>query len=177
MFLKSKQKIIAAIFILIAIFFLILSFLKIEKAQVENIETDLSKSEIEQSILIQEISEERQVAPNTFSEQELKISDSEQFYQNEILFIIDDVKFNISFAEGENLYSLMQKMKSQDLITFSGKEYSGLGFFVTEINGVSQNPQKGLYWKYFINDNPANIGISSYVLKKGDQIRWILTND
>lgn len=66
----------------------------------------------------------------------------------------------------------MQIIRKDYPFTFSGKEYSGLGFFVEEINGVKNNTQEGRYWIYYINGKKAQVGISSYILKPNDIIMW-----
>jgi hypothetical protein len=187
MFLKNKQKIIAAIFIFLAFFFFILSFFKFQESRniswQENLDLN-NQEEGSQKIIFEsfELNEQENFS-NTKPENipvKTKYSnlEIEDFSESDLFtFQIENIEFKFSFLPEETLYSSMVKMKNQDLITFSGKEFSGLGFFITEINGVSQNPQKGLYWKYFINEKPANIGISSYVLKRGDKISWKLTDE
>ena len=54
--------------------------------------------------------------------------------------------------------------------TFNYKEYSGLGIFIDEINGVKGG--QGGYWIYYINNKEANVGVSNYILKDGDSVLW-----
>lgn len=76
-------------------------------------------------------------------------------------------------SEGKNIYDLMTVLanNSKDTnFTFHAQEYKGMGYFIDTINGVSGSP--GAYWVYYINDKKATVGISQYILKEGDSIRW-----
>ena len=66
----------------------------------------------------------------------------------------------------------MKKLASEGKITFEGKEYPALGFFVTEINGLKSGGGKNLM--YYINGTEASLGVSSYIIKEGDSIEWKL---
>jgi hypothetical protein len=67
----------------------------------------------------------------------------------------------------------MNKIKSENNdFDFSGREHSGLGFFVEKIN--DKNNTNFSYWIYYINDRQAEVGVSSYVLQDGDIINWRL---
>ena len=47
---------------------------------------------------------------------------------------------------------------------------SEYGKFITSINGVSQNESN--YWLFFVNNELASVGSSSYVLESGDEIEF-----
>ena len=66
----------------------------------------------------------------------------------------------------------MTKLKSEGEVSFSGKEYSSMGFFVEEINGVKNDNLAGKYWIYYINGQSAQVGISNYIIKPNDLIEW-----
>lgn len=75
--------------------------------------------------------------------------------------------------ENSTVYDLMKQAQFQDQnFSFGGKEFSGLGFFVEEINGVSQNPKQGYYWIYYVNGKAASLGVSQYKIKNNDIINW-----
>lgn len=69
-------------------------------------------------------------------------------------------------------YDALVKAKNENEITFSGKNYPGLGFFVTEIGTLRAGSGKNLL--YYINGKEATVGVSSYTLKDGDVIEWKL---
>lgn len=52
------------------------------------------------------------------------------------------------------------------------KTYSGMGEFVTAINGVS--PSDSQYWAFYVNGKLAEVGAGSYTTKTGDKIEWKL---
>ena len=72
--------------------------------------------------------------------------------------------------DGSSIFDAMNKMKEDNLFNFKYTEHLGLGAFVSEINGVKGTP--GKYWIYYVNDIKASIGISNYILKAGDIIKW-----
>ena len=74
--------------------------------------------------------------------------------------------------EKGSAYDLLVEAQKQGLLTFSGRQFSGVGFFVESINGLKQDGTKGMYWIYAVNGNKANVGVSSYVLKHGDHVAF-----
>lgn len=44
------------------------------------------------------------------------------------------------------------------------------GAFVTGINGLEQNPKKGLYWQYYIDGELAPVGAADYKLEKNNTV-------
>lgn len=75
--------------------------------------------------------------------------------------------------EGSNVYDLMNGIAAQyPEFHFKGRNFPGLGFFVEEINGVSQNKKEGFYWIYYINNKVASVGVSNYKIKENDVITW-----
>lgn len=73
---------------------------------------------------------------------------------------------------GGSLLSILTDAQKRGEIAFSGKEYSGLGFFVTQIGSFKQ--EDGKYLMYSINGKEASVGVSLYVPKNGDAIVWEL---
>lgn len=64
----------------------------------------------------------------------------------------------------------MNILQKESDFSFKGKEYSSLGYFVEEINRNKGTP--GKYWIYYVNGKEASVGISKYILKNGDIIKW-----
>jgi len=75
-------------------------------------------------------------------------------------------------APNSSVYDLMQRLREDKVISFSGREYSGMGFFVEEINGVKNDNLKGRYWIYYINGESAKLGVSNYIVQNNDLIEW-----
>ncbi|MBP5313592.1 MAG: DUF4430 domain-containing protein [Eggerthellaceae bacterium] len=51
-------------------------------------------------------------------------------------------------------------------------EDSTYGAFITEVIGVAQDSGNlsGYYWMFYVNDEAADVGVSTYVIKDGDVI-------
>ncbi len=152
-----KNKKIAYIYISIALCFFILSaYFYIQKKSVpiqnstQNIEVNNSSTQIQK-----DISSEEKIT--IYKKAEIKIGDQ---------------VFLISFSENQTLYDVMKVLESEQKISFEGKEYPALGFFVTSIGGLENGDGKYLF--YYINGVEASTGVSSYRLKEGDSIEWKL---
>ncbi|MFA6106247.1 MAG: DUF4430 domain-containing protein [Patescibacteria group bacterium] len=100
---------------------------------------------------------------------EQKISEEKNISIN---IYVEDKKYEAELAEGNNVYALMDKLRTQNALNFKAKEYSGMGYFIEEINGLKNSPLKGMFWIYYINNAPAKAGISNYFPKAGDVIAW-----
>jgi len=87
------------------------------------------------------------------------------------VMIISGLKHETEVKPGSSVYEMMNLLKNENKIDFSGKNYSGLGFFVEEINGLKNNPL-GENWVYYVNGQPAPVGVSNYSIKNNDLIEW-----
>lgn len=87
------------------------------------------------------------------------------------VMIIGGVKYEVEIKADSSVYDFMNLLKAENKINFSGKNYSELGFFIEEINGLKNNPV-GENWFYYVNGRPAQVGISNYLIKADDIIEW-----
>lgn len=78
----------------------------------------------------------------------------------------------IATYSGTSLYEALTAARQNGQISLSGKNYPGLGFFVTQINSLQSG--NGKYLFYYINSEEASVGVSSYKPKDGDVIEWKL---
>lgn len=85
-------------------------------------------------------------------------------------FIIEEKSFRIPFLKGETILDAMTTAMNEDLFTFSGKDFSGIGFFVDTING--KKAERGKSYILWINGKKAEVGVSGYQLLAGDVISW-----
>ncbi len=76
----------------------------------------------------------------------------------------DDIPGKIS------VYDFMQKLQSEGKITFTEKNYIGMGEFINSINGIKNNGSQN--WIYYVNGKEAQVGVSNYKIKSGDVISW-----
>ena len=88
----------------------------------------------------------------------------------EINFIAGAKNYSLSVPVGSTVYDAMNMLASSTNFSFSATLYSGLGYFVDEINGIKN--QNGSYWTLYVNGTYSNVGASTYVLRNGDIIDW-----
>lgn len=71
--------------------------------------------------------------------------------------------------------SYMERAKEQDPVHFSfnGKDYPGMGFFVTEINGRPAINDQEIYWR-LSNQSPLSVGVSYHIPEKGEHLTFEL---
>jgi len=99
----------------------------------------------------------------------------EQVTQNlsvSAFLIVQDKSYELSILEGSSVYDVMVIARETTDFDFSGKKFSGLGFFVEEINGITGDTETEMYWTFYINDAKSNVGVSEYILNEGDVIEW-----
>lgn len=78
---------------------------------------------------------------------------------------------------GGTVYDLTKKLDDEGVLSFTQKEFDGLGYYIDSINGIKESPKNNLYWFYRVNGQRGNVGISNYIPKSGDIIRFELTNE
>lgn len=93
-----------------------------------------------------------------------------------VTLTIENATFQIQVAPNATVYEAMLALQQENKISFSVKNFSGLGYFVQEINGIKNNPRTGFYWTYYINNEEAKLGISNYHVKPNDLITWRFEN-
>lgn len=83
-----------------------------------------------------------------------------------------DKKYETNVKDGSSVFEAMQKLEDDNPKEFNFKytNYSSLGSFINEINGIKGTP--GKYWIYYVNNEKASVGASKYILKQGDIISW-----
>jgi hypothetical protein len=86
------------------------------------------------------------------------------------MLIVGALHEALPFTEGETLASALFALHTSGQLPYEGKEYSSLGFFVTDIGTL--HADGGHYLVYFINGTEASVGVSSYVLHDHDVIEW-----
>ena len=89
-----------------------------------------------------------------------------------ITLIVDEKTFHFALNAGQSLYDTLLSAKENKQIVFSGKNYPGLGFFVTDIGSLHNG--NGKYLFYYINNKEASVGVSSFLPQNGDVILWKL---
>ncbi len=77
---------------------------------------------------------------------------------------------NVIEYNGEDGKNALTILKSK--YTVGTQEFSGIGEFVTSINGVT--PDSKHFWAFYVNGKSSNIGASQYITKSTDKLEWKL---
>ncbi len=84
---------------------------------------------------------------------------------------IAETTYNLQLTATTTAYNAMLLLQQNASLDFKSKDYGSLGFLIEEINGI-KNGQQNKYWVYYINDESAKVGISSYIIRSNDIITW-----
>lgn len=87
-----------------------------------------------------------------------------------VVLSIQGKKYELKVPQQSTVYEAMDLARKTSGLSFQGKDFGGLGFFVEEINGVPQNHP--MYWIFSINGKKSQVGVSQYKLQAGDVILW-----
>jgi len=80
---------------------------------------------------------------------------------------------NITLANEATAFDLLKKITAENNIELGYKDYGGeLGVLVESINDVANNLDANEFWQYWVNDEFAQVGASSYILADGDKVEW-----
>ena len=170
---KEQKKIIFwSAFCLLCLGFIGTIFIGFQKPVQEYSEkvTQTEDVKTEKSILSNEVKKEVLVEKNTISKS-IKVEE-EGTTSSKALLKIENTELEISISEKTSVYDVMKTLAAEGKISFKGKEYLGLGFFVTQVGSLVSGEGKNLM--YYINDKEASVGVSSYIIKEGDIIEWKL---
>ena len=101
-----------------------------------------------------------------FEQSEEKIASIEIFSDSETKDIYD-----VEIQEGQSVFQILETLKANEEIQFEYGEFEGLGVFVTSLNGITADSNSE-YWKFLINGEEAQVGISDYIIQTGDTIQF-----
>ena len=88
-----------------------------------------------------------------------------------VLLYIQDKKYEVEVNKVSRVFDVMEKLeKIDDSFSFKYKEYSSMGIFINEINGLKTG--EGGNWLYYVNGKQAEVGVSNYKINNGDIISW-----
>jgi hypothetical protein len=130
----------------------------------KSIKLEKSNQDPAQNIIDQRVISENEISQN-------KDTDSLDENLIQVSLKVQDKKYNTKIEEGSSVYDLMNQLKNQGF-NFSATEYSSLGFFITEINGLKEDRKNATYWTLYLNDKEASVGASQLILTAGDLIEW-----
>lgn len=84
--------------------------------------------------------------------------------------IVGAVSYPIAVSSDETVIDAMNTLMADRTLTFTGRDYPGLGFFVDSING--ERNAGGKYWILYVNGVSASAGASATMLRTGDTVEW-----
>jgi hypothetical protein len=87
-----------------------------------------------------------------------------------ITFSAGQSSYPADVKDGSTVYDAMLTLASTTNFSFKSQYYSGIGYFIKEIN--NQPNEGGTYWTLYINGKYSNVGASEYRLKSGDSVEW-----
>lgn len=163
---KQKRKIIAGVIFTILCGVLVFGLVINPKTKGE----ELTKFPQEQPVETKKIITTTAAVVEGSAKQSTSITSTS--VSKQAIFKVAGEEFIIQTSEYYTVYDAMNSLRAQGKITFEGKEYPGLGFFVTQINSLKAGDGKNLM--YYINGEEASAGVSTYVFKEGDNIEWKL---
>jgi len=89
-------------------------------------------------------------------------------------FKIDGVSISVPVHGGEKVIDAMRTAASAGHLTFTTREYPGMGQFIDSINGKKN--ENGTYWILYINDTSSTLGASTASIGPGDTVEWRYKN-
>ena len=78
--------------------------------------------------------------------------------------------YTIPILARGTVLNAMYAFAASSNFSFSGREFSGLGLFVEEINGRKNGD--GFYWTLFINNELSEKGASQTEVSPADSVEW-----
>jgi hypothetical protein len=95
-----------------------------------------------------------------------------QTVSHDLTFVVGAVRYPASSAFGTTVHEVMDVLAAESTFTFGGREFSGIGFFLEEIDGV--RPPRGKYWMLYVNGTLAPLGVSQLTMSPGDVFEFVI---
>ena len=83
---------------------------------------------------------------------------------------IEGKVFDAAVHENENVFDIMNTLKTEGALSFTAREYVGMGAMLLSINGKASNGD--LTWIFYVNGKESQKGVSSVKVSPGDVIEW-----
>lgn len=83
--------------------------------------------------------------------------------------------YTIPVTSTGTVLEVMSAFATSSDFEFSGRNFSGLGLLIEEIEGVGN--KGGFYWTLFINNELSERGVSSAHVSPGDVVEWRYLDD
>ncbi|MDO8655010.1 MAG: DUF4430 domain-containing protein, partial [bacterium] len=89
-----------------------------------------------------------------------------------VTLIVEGVPHDLQVPLSSSVYEVMSQAQAARIMEFSGKEFSGIGYFVEEINGKREDFKGRHFWILYMNGQKAKAGVSSLFVNNQDVIEW-----
>jgi len=84
--------------------------------------------------------------------------------------VVDGTSFSVLVSPEGTVLDAMRALSAEHILTFTTREYAGLGTFVESING--QKGSNSMNWMLYVNGVSASSGASATVVQENDVIEW-----
>jgi AAA15 family ATPase/GTPase len=108
-----------------------------------------------------------------------------EFTTNQEVTAGESISINISFSDTESIelesnyekkvtvFELLKTLdEKREDFSFTYTEYEGLGASPEKFNDYEIDPASE-WWKFLVNGQMSNVGISSYEVKPGDKVEFV----
>lgn len=109
------------------------------------------------------------VAPNTGEEKKGAEPTKESTCET-LRIVVESAAYSACAAAEMTVLAAMHIATSEGL-TFSGREYPSLGFYIESING--KKAENGYYWFLYINGISSTEGASAAHVQAGETVEWL----
>ncbi len=92
----------------------------------------------------------------------------------EATFVVNGNSYPVAVTSGETIASAMQALEANGSITYTEKEYPGLGEFIESID--RKGSANNYYWMLYVNGVQSQTGVSETTLSPGDVVAWKYEN-
>ena len=110
------------------------------------------------------------VSPKASPQKSTAVSTTTSEVQTAATLVIDGKSYAIRITVGENVFDMMRSLETAGDITFTSREYVGMGHMILSINGKASNGE--MTWIFYINGKQAQKGVSSIIVSPEDMIEW-----
>ncbi len=87
------------------------------------------------------------------------------------LQVVGGSTYALTVPAGSTVEAVMQAARS-DGLDYRLKAFGGMGSYVTALDGKAEDTAASMYWILYVNGAKAQVGMSSYTVKNGDQVQW-----
>jgi len=86
--------------------------------------------------------------------------------------LVEGTRYALTAPAGATLKDALDRLMTESGFTYEYRNYSGLGAFVTKVNGRASTGE--LVWILYVNEAKSSTGISSTRIHSGDTFEWKL---